>query len=232
MVKIIACVRTRNEERNIGEFCRAYYQWVDEIIVADGGSTDRTMEIAKRYPRVKVLNFDLTLPAENGLDGNPQPQHFEFLRDAAIERKADWIIFDDCDCRPNYMLRAEGRRIMEHAGDLALFARRVYFYGPHKIFPRMHEAGASLWAWQPALHDISVNRDKPWRLELDVPPETERLNLGSPPFCLLHHPWPTAELTKAKIDYYRASGRHPDMQYPTQFGGPLADPEPHMRSDP
>lgn len=232
VVKIIATVRTRNEERNIGEFCRAYYQWVDEILVADGGSTDRTVEIARRYPKVTVLNFDLTLPAEGGLDGNPQPQHYLFLRDEAIRRGADWIIFDDCDCVPNFNVRAVGRRLMEETEQGAIFLRRVYFYGPDQIFPELHEVGTSLWAWRPDQHDVEVNPEKPWRLELTVPPKDESLSLELPDYCLLHRPWPTRELTKAKINYYRKSGRHPEMLHPTEFGGPLLPADPLMRPDP
>lgn len=230
-MKIIACVRTRNEERNIGQFCESYYQWVDEILVADGGSNDATIEIASRFPKTTVLHFNVTVRAENGLDGNPQPEHFLFLREEAIERGADWIIFDDCDCFPNYWLKADALHWMRITKRASLFVRRVYFYGPDKIFPKMHEPGASLWAWRPSQVEIDVNIEKPWRLELTLPNENNRLPLMVP-YWLLHHPWPTPELTQTKIDYYRQSGRHPTMLHPTQFAGKLADPEPDMRPDP
>ncbi len=54
---IIAMVRTRNEEMNIGAFCESYQGIADKILVADGGSNDDTVEIALGYPKVKVRNF-------------------------------------------------------------------------------------------------------------------------------------------------------------------------------
>jgi len=46
--KISAVIITKNEERNI-ERCLKSLHWVDEIVVVDSGSTDRTLEICKQY---------------------------------------------------------------------------------------------------------------------------------------------------------------------------------------
>lgn len=46
--EISAIVVCFNEERNIGR-CLASLRWCDEIVVVDAFSTDRTMEIARRY---------------------------------------------------------------------------------------------------------------------------------------------------------------------------------------
>ncbi|MBN8568531.1 MAG: glycosyltransferase family 2 protein [Ignavibacteria bacterium] len=48
MTKISSVIICKNEERNI-EACLKSIQWVDEIIVVDAESTDRTIEIAKKY---------------------------------------------------------------------------------------------------------------------------------------------------------------------------------------
>ena len=51
---ISVVVITKNEEANIAR-CLASVAWADEIVVVDSGSTDRTIEIARRYtPRVHV----------------------------------------------------------------------------------------------------------------------------------------------------------------------------------
>ena len=42
-MKIVATCRTLNEEANIERFCESYSQFADQIIVADGGSTDRAV---------------------------------------------------------------------------------------------------------------------------------------------------------------------------------------------
>lgn len=48
MEKISVTVITLNEEKNI-ERCLKSLQWADEIVVLDSFSTDRTMEICRRY---------------------------------------------------------------------------------------------------------------------------------------------------------------------------------------
>ncbi|GAH78398.1 unnamed protein product, partial [marine sediment metagenome] len=45
-MKIMATTRTRNEEKNIARFVMSY-QWADKVLIADGGSTDDTVKIAK-----------------------------------------------------------------------------------------------------------------------------------------------------------------------------------------
>jgi len=45
---ISAYIITKNEEKNIGRALESI-QWMDEIIVLDSGSTDKTVEIAKNY---------------------------------------------------------------------------------------------------------------------------------------------------------------------------------------
>ena len=46
--KISACIMTFNEESNI-ERCLKSVEWCDEIVILDSFSTDRTLEIARRY---------------------------------------------------------------------------------------------------------------------------------------------------------------------------------------
>lgn len=56
--KISAVIITRNEERNIRR-CLDSLKWVDEIVVVDGMSTDRTAEIARSYgAKVVEHKFD------------------------------------------------------------------------------------------------------------------------------------------------------------------------------
>ena len=50
MPKITAAIITYNEERKI-ERCLRSLDWVDEIVIIDSFSTDRTVDICKRYTR-------------------------------------------------------------------------------------------------------------------------------------------------------------------------------------
>ena len=48
MTKLSVIIITKNEESNIRD-CLTSVKWADEIIVLDSGSTDKTVEIAKKY---------------------------------------------------------------------------------------------------------------------------------------------------------------------------------------
>lgn len=53
--QISAVVLTFNEEENI-ERTLSKLEWVNEVILVDSGSTDRTLEIAAKYRNVRVVN--------------------------------------------------------------------------------------------------------------------------------------------------------------------------------
>ncbi|WP_312811720.1 glycosyltransferase family 2 protein [Sedimentibacter sp.] len=81
---ISQCLIVKNEEENI-EHCLGHIKSVvDEQIVVDTGSTDRTVELAEKMG-AKVFHFEWI-------------DDFSAARNFAIEKaKGDWIIFLDCD---------------------------------------------------------------------------------------------------------------------------------------
>ncbi|WP_019229686.1 glycosyltransferase family 2 protein [Sedimentibacter sp. B4] len=81
---ISQCIIAKNEEDNI-EHCLSHLKSVvDEQIVIDTGSTDRTVEIAESIG-AKVFHFDWV-------------DDFSAARNFALDKaKGDWIIFLDCD---------------------------------------------------------------------------------------------------------------------------------------
>lgn len=52
---ITAIVLTYNEEKNIQACLDSLVHWIDEIIVVDSFSTDKTLDILKLYPSVRVI---------------------------------------------------------------------------------------------------------------------------------------------------------------------------------
>ena len=84
MVKISACVIVKNEEKNIQKWLGGVMPLADEWIVVDTGSTDQTIEIAKRAGAM-VYDF----PWEND---------FSAAKNFAIEKaRGTWILFLDAD---------------------------------------------------------------------------------------------------------------------------------------
>ena len=55
--QISICIITKNEEKHIDECLKALKKFDVEVVVADTGSTDKTVEIAKKYTD-KVFYFE------------------------------------------------------------------------------------------------------------------------------------------------------------------------------
>jgi glycosyltransferase involved in cell wall biosynthesis len=83
MPKISATIITFNEEINIERCIRSLHGVVDEIVVIDSGSTDSTLEIAKRLGAKVVLN---------PFEGHIQQKNF-----AITQTLYSWIISLDAD---------------------------------------------------------------------------------------------------------------------------------------
>lgn len=94
MKKISIALATFNEEKNIGACLRAVKDWVDEIIVVDGESTDRTAEIAKKYGAKVIVTTNKPI--------------FHLNKQMAIDScQSDWILQLDADERVTPKLRQE-----------------------------------------------------------------------------------------------------------------------------
>ncbi|MCS6830166.1 MAG: methyltransferase domain-containing protein [bacterium] len=79
-------VHTRNEEHNIAECLDCVKNWAGEIIVMDMESTDRTVEIARRYTD-KVYH-------------HPLVHDFDLARNASAQHaRYEWILYVDADER-------------------------------------------------------------------------------------------------------------------------------------
>ena len=83
-LKISACCMVKNEEKNLPRSLDSLKSQVDEIVIVDTGSTDRTIEIAESYG-AKIIEI-------------PWKDDFSTPRNMAIDAAAgDWIIFLDAD---------------------------------------------------------------------------------------------------------------------------------------
>lgn len=92
MSKISAVVITKNEESNI-ERCLKSLTWVDEIVVYDSGSTDQTVEIAKK--------IGATVYQGPWLGFGPSKDY------ATQQAQFDWIISVDADEEVSENLKEE-----------------------------------------------------------------------------------------------------------------------------
>jgi glycosyltransferase involved in cell wall biosynthesis len=93
MKKISVCLATFNEEKKIKD-CLDSVKWADEIVIVDGTSTDKTVEIAKKYTAKIIIR-------EN-------PLMFHLNKQKAFEAATgDWILYLDADERVDQKLKKE-----------------------------------------------------------------------------------------------------------------------------
>ena len=83
-MKISACMIAKNEENNIAKCIESYKNIVDEVIVIDTGSTDKTVDIAKELG-ARVYYF-------KWIDDFAKAKNY-----ALSKASGDWIIFLDAD---------------------------------------------------------------------------------------------------------------------------------------
>ena len=234
-MKIIATIRTLNEEDNIEKCCRSYAQFCDKVLIADGGSIDKTVEIAKEMPKTLVRNYDVRVNCKKHIWRNPDYLHLQFLWDWAQEEGADFIISQDCDQRPNKFLKQDARVIFEDMTTDFLLATQIYLWGEDQYFPNLSNQGGwiqGLWAWRANINLKAVDNMPHFLFSFDgissinldtLYGRTQRIQ---PPYCYMHYGWPTEEKTQAHMAYYQNSGLIKGMRHPKDFGGapePLLD---------
>jgi glycosyltransferase involved in cell wall biosynthesis len=110
-------VITKNEEANIAD-CLESVRWADEIIVVDSQSTDKTIEVAKKYAgKIFIIKW-------NG---------FSAAKNYAIEQaKNGWIFSIDADERVTPELAEEIQEIVKNqvsSSNAYEVGRKAYFLG-------------------------------------------------------------------------------------------------------
>jgi glycosyltransferase involved in cell wall biosynthesis len=114
--KISVAIATYNEEENIGACLESVKDWVDEIVVVDGSSTDRTREIAQKYGArvIKTTNKPM----------------FHINKNMAIDAcRSDWILQLDADERVTPELKDEILSTINRQPVAYWLKRKNYFLG-------------------------------------------------------------------------------------------------------
>ena len=88
MIKISACIITKNVEDCIRNCVKSIYNFVDEIIIVDSNSTDKTLEILRELgTKIKIFNYKQN-----------SPHHLKEARNFCLKKaKYNWILVLDAD---------------------------------------------------------------------------------------------------------------------------------------
>ena len=207
-MRVVVMCCTLNEERNIERYCEVYSRFANKIVICDGGSTDRTVAIASRFKKVRVVHFEELMDFD-GIPWNPKGKQHNFGYAAAMEDDPDWIIADECDSIPTLALQESARSLMEMSTLDVLGFMRIYVLGADRFFPRLGFEGLFGWAHRPSTIDGRYLEDSYKGLARPRFPEPNLWHNFSPPHGLLHYGWPDEETVAFKTKRYRATGSLP-----------------------
>ncbi len=99
-MKLSLCLATHNEETSLDSCLESAKNIVDEIVIVDGSSTDKTVEIAKKYG-ARVIVTD-------------NPPMFHINKQKALDAcKGDWILQLDADERLSSELASEIKKVIK-----------------------------------------------------------------------------------------------------------------------
>lgn len=119
-MKLSVAIATYNEEKRIGDCLASVASWVDEIVLVDGGSSDRTLKIAKQY-NPRIIKTD-------------NPPIFHINKQKALDAcRGEWILQLDADEVVTTALREEILAIINHQ---SLIINREFngYYIPRKNY--------------------------------------------------------------------------------------------------
>ncbi len=98
--KLTVLIPCKDEQKNIRLCIEAVRDMADEILVADSGSSDATLDIVREIGGCRVIEREYV-------------NHGDFLNWAIPQAQHDWVMIIDADERVPEPLSAEVRKIME-----------------------------------------------------------------------------------------------------------------------
>ena len=118
MPKISVAIATFNEENNIADCLESLKNFADEVVIADGSSTDRTRDIASKLNAAVIKTTN--------------KQMFHINKNLAIDNcKGNWILLLDADERLSKELKTEIEEVISQSPQKNgfLINRKNWFLG-------------------------------------------------------------------------------------------------------
>ncbi|OGM08956.1 hypothetical protein A2159_02085 [Candidatus Woesebacteria bacterium RBG_13_34_9] len=150
-INISAIIITKNEEKKLPD-CLKSLAWVDEVIVVDSGSSDRTIKIAEKF-KAKVINFK-----DTGSFADRRAEGLKYI-------SGRWIIYVDADERVSNELKQKINLIVKDNYTKASYAipRKNYIFGKEfkhcgqwPDYQKRLFYNKNLKGWQGRLHEEPI----------------------------------------------------------------------------
>jgi len=215
--------RCLDEEELLPMFL-ANHQFADEIVIVDGGSTDRSKEIALADPKVRWIEFHEWVSGKRGGRRNPEGRHLNAVIDAC---KGDWLWICEVDIMPSDALQAGIRDIMDSCTEPAI-ASFLYYLAPWRPMgsprrpsgPGKYEhypeliLGVGLTCWP---KELGLRSDPAQDFQPAIDYHNKPYTVPPLPCARIHLSWWTEERVAEKrafyLDIYDTEQKHPDAQY-------------------
>ena len=184
---ISAVINVKNEEGSVARTIASVIGWVDEVLVADMHSTDRTREVAAAGGARVIIVPDF---------GSVEPEARTLALDTAV---SDWIVVVDADevIPPSLARRLQTAALNDEA-DVVISSHYTYFMGEPLVHtgwgmnderhPRFFKRGFVTF---PALHRTSIRAGA---RRLGLPAQRE--------MAILHFNYEDFSQFLAKLDRY------------------------------
>jgi hypothetical protein len=149
-------ILTRNEEEIIKD-CLESVKWADEIVIVDNDSTDKTLEIVKKFGVKNIVRSK---------SGNSFSDHRNI---GAKVAKGEWLLYVDADERVTPELRDEIKMMINN--QLSATEKYVAYAIPRKNIRLTKVLYHGGWWPDYVLRLMRKDRLKAWRGELHEQPE-------------------------------------------------------------
>jgi glycosyltransferase involved in cell wall biosynthesis len=182
---ISAIILTRNEEANIAGALENILDLVDELIVIDMQSEDKTVEIASRYT--------------SHIFSHPLIPGFDAARNVGHDNSThDWILILDADERLPSKLKSKFREIVDKdLGDYVETDRLNFILG--------HPLSHGYHGRDPQIHFYKKSCATPWPETVHIAPRFTGRKLRLPhdaDLTILHYTSPTIEALLSRLQRY------------------------------
>jgi glycosyltransferase involved in cell wall biosynthesis len=198
-MKLSLAIATYNEEKNILRCLKSVYDWVDEIVIVDGTSNDRSVEMVKEFDKKHKIKIFI----------EDNPQMFHINKQKAIERCSDdWILQLDADEVVSEELKKEITNLKLEIGNyIAFWLPRLNFFlgrplkkgGQYPDYTlRLYRNGIARFPCKSVHEQVEIFPSSKSSLKiknLDIKNSLEirnlKLEIGYLKSPLLHYPYPT-----------------------------------------